>query len=305
MHEDVALPHRREHVRVLAVLAEEPRLGDGRVRLVAQIGEALEAVERPEIGEVEWAVELVHLVVADAERRHERLPQARAHPRLDLQPHHLAEAAAAELLLDGLHEVVGLVGDVVVGVAGDAEEGVVADLHAREQDAEVVGDEVLEQHEDVLCPLRPEESAEELLRHLHPREDVDVLIGIVEEDAQTEREVGDVGEGAPHPDHERRERREDLGAEQLGELRALRGIGVLGRNQANAVLGKQRAAAPASRSRCAGAGPRPSRGSRGAARRRSAHPRPGRPRRPPPGPAGWRRAPCRTRRGSTPRSRRT
>ena len=51
----------------------------------------------------------------------------------DLEADHLAEAAAAHLLLDGLEQVVGLVGDVVVGVAGDPEERVVDDLHPREE----------------------------------------------------------------------------------------------------------------------------------------------------------------------------
>ena len=62
-----------------------------------------------------------------------RLAQRRLHAALDLEAHHLAEAAPAELLLDRLEQVVGLVRDVVVGVARDAEERVVEDLHAREE----------------------------------------------------------------------------------------------------------------------------------------------------------------------------
>ena len=64
-------------------------------------------------------------------------------------PHDLAEAAAAQLVLDRLQQVVGLVGDREVGVAGDAEDVVVDDLHAREQRVEVVGDHVLERDERV------------------------------------------------------------------------------------------------------------------------------------------------------------
>ena len=43
-------------------------------------------------------------------------------PALDLEPHDLAEAPAAQLGLDGLQQVVGLVGDLEVGVARDAED---------------------------------------------------------------------------------------------------------------------------------------------------------------------------------------
>ena len=65
----------------------------------------------------------------------------------DLDAHDLAEPPPAQLVLDRLQQVVGLVGDREVGVAGDAEEVVVGDLHAREERVEVVGDHVLEQHE--------------------------------------------------------------------------------------------------------------------------------------------------------------
>ena len=65
----------------------------------------------------------------------------------DLDAHDLAEAPPAQLVLDRAHEVVGLVGDREVGVAGDAEDRVVDDLHAREQDVEVLGDQVLERDE--------------------------------------------------------------------------------------------------------------------------------------------------------------
>ena len=66
------------------------------------------------------------------------LAQRRAHPGADLEPHDLAEAPAAQLVLDGLQQVVGLVGDGEVGVARDAEDVVVDDLHAREQRVEVL-----------------------------------------------------------------------------------------------------------------------------------------------------------------------
>jgi hypothetical protein len=83
------------------------------------------------------------ILLGDAERARQRLAQLRAHPRADLDAHDLAEAAAAQLVLDGLEQVVGLVGDLEVGVAGDAEGRPVDDLHPREERVEVLGDQLL------------------------------------------------------------------------------------------------------------------------------------------------------------------
>ena len=65
----------------------------------------------------------------------------------ELDAHDLAEAAAAQLVLDRLQQVGGVVGDLQVGVAGDAEEVVVDDLHPGEQRAQVVGDHLLQRDE--------------------------------------------------------------------------------------------------------------------------------------------------------------
>ena len=67
-------------------------------------------------------LDLVELAVLDLQRGRQLLAQPGAHRALDLEADHLAEAAAAKLLLDRLEEVVRLVGHVVVGVAGDPEE---------------------------------------------------------------------------------------------------------------------------------------------------------------------------------------
>ena len=66
--------------------------------------------------------------------------QVGVHAGAHLEPHDLAEAAAAQLVLDGAQQVVGLVGDREVGVARDPEVVVAEDLHAGEQLVEVAGD---------------------------------------------------------------------------------------------------------------------------------------------------------------------
>ena len=91
------------------------------------------------------------------------------HRTLDLEPHDLAEAPLAQLLLDG-HEQVGrlFLLDRQVGVARHPEEVVLDDLHAREQRVEVGGDDLLEQHVGVLTDLH---QARQDGRHLDAREE--------------------------------------------------------------------------------------------------------------------------------------
>ena len=113
------------------VVALQPRLGDRRPRRVAQLAEAGQLDDLPEVGEVEQALDLVDLPLLDAQALRERLAQLVAHVGVDLEAHDLAEAAAAQLGLDGLEQVVGLVGDLEVGVARHAEDAAVDDLHAR------------------------------------------------------------------------------------------------------------------------------------------------------------------------------
>ena len=132
--EDVALADDLEHVGALAVLALQARLGHRRPRRGAQLAEAGQLHDLPQVVEVEQALDLVDLALLDLERR--RPASARSSwliPASTSSAHDLAEAPPAQLGLDGLEQVVGLVGDLEVGVAGDAEDAVVDDLHAREQ----------------------------------------------------------------------------------------------------------------------------------------------------------------------------
>ena len=141
------LADRGEHVDRLVVLALQARLGDRRPGRVAQLGVAGDVGDRVEVGEVDQAVDVVDLAVFEPQRLDQLLAQLRVHPGGDLEPHHLAEAAAAELVLDRLQEVVGLVGDGEVGVAGDPEVAVVDDLDAGEERVEVGGDHLLQRDE--------------------------------------------------------------------------------------------------------------------------------------------------------------
>ena len=157
--EDVALADRGEDVDRLVVLALQPRLGDRRPGLVAQLGVAGDVGDVAEVAEVDQAVDVVDLALLEPQRVDQLLAQLRVHPGRDLEPHDLAEAAAADLVLDRLQEVVGLVGDVEVGVAGDPEVAVVDDLGAGEERVEVGGDRLLERDEGGALVAERQEAA--------------------------------------------------------------------------------------------------------------------------------------------------
>ncbi len=87
----------------------------------------------------------------------------------------------------------------------------------------MVRDHVLERHEQrrAAVALRErDEARQDLGRHLHAREHGLVGERVADEDREAQRQVRDVGEGAPGGDGERCQRREDLLLEQLGELGA-------------------------------------------------------------------------------------
>ena len=237
--EDVALAHRRHHVGRLALVGLQPRLGHGRPRRVAQLRVARDLEQVEEVLEVEQAVDRDDVVLLDAERVHQLLAHRLPHVGGDLDAHDLAEAPPAQLVLDGLQQVVGLVGDGVVGVAGDAEHRVVDDLHAREELVEVGRDQLLERDEGAPV-VEPHEAREHLLGHLHAREGLGPGDGVADDDPERERQVGDVGERAAQAHGQRGEHREDLAAEAVVELRALAVVDVRAADDADAVLGERR-----------------------------------------------------------------
>ena len=124
--------------------------GDGgrrNVLGVVQVG-AVDLGEVEQAAEVERRGQAVDLLLGDVELAHEQPERDVVHVVGDLEPDGRAEPAAQQLLLERLDEVLGLVlVDLDVFVAGDAEDVVVEDLHAGEQVAEVVGDQVFERDE--------------------------------------------------------------------------------------------------------------------------------------------------------------
>jgi hypothetical protein len=221
--QDVAATDDAEDVDVPVVLPLQARLGHRCPGRVAQVAEARQLHDLPQVGEVEQPLDDVDLARLDLEGTGQFGAQLRAHLAVDLEAHDLAEAPAAQLGLDRAQQVVGLVGDVEVGVAGDAEEAVVDDLHAWEERVEVGRDELLERDERDVAAIvvRGHEAREHLLGHLHAREGRHLRLRVAHEHREREREIGDVGERAPEPDRQRGEHGEDLAPEALVEHLAL------------------------------------------------------------------------------------
>ena len=205
----------------VGVLRREARGDDRHPRLFLQL-RPVERDELVQLGQVEQAGDEVDLVVLDAEAA----LQLREHPRgagtRDLDAHRLPEPPSAKLELDGLQQVVGLVGDREVRVTRDAEERALDDLHHREERLEEVPDHALQRDEE---PPRPDrEEPRQQLRHLDAREPLLPGLAVAHEEAEAQREHGDVRERLARADRQRRQHREDLRLEdslQLLELGAV------------------------------------------------------------------------------------
>ena len=167
-----------------------------------------------EVGEVEQARGSGRPAVA---RRRAPSLQPLEHARRgravdDLEPDDVAEAAAAQLDLDRLEQVVGLVGDLEVGVAGDAER-----RRARRSPSPGTA---------AAGSARSPPRAGPTARRWPTGRNRGSTSGtftranrssppsrVADEHAQAEREPGDVGEGLARADRERRQDREDLALE--------------------------------------------------------------------------------------------
>ncbi len=147
--EDVAGADLREDVgRLVLVGRQQARRGDRRVRRRLEV--------RAGRGSTSCHSAVRSSMPATSKQSSSRTPMPLmqdlagdlGHRPLDLEADRLAEAPAADLLLDREQQVVGLVLlDRDVGVAGDPEQVGLEDLHAAEQLVEVGLDDLVEEHE--------------------------------------------------------------------------------------------------------------------------------------------------------------
>ena len=178
--------------------------------LAGEVGDAVEP------GEVERAGEPEDLPLVDVELGDQQVQHARVDGLLDLEADRRPEAAAQQLLLESLEEVLGVVLlDLQVLVAGDAEGVDLEDLHAGEEPFEVLADHVLERDEPLVAERH---EAVEDRRHLDPGEVLGAGVGVAHQHCQVERQTGDVRERMGRVDGQRREHGEDpLLEHALGE----------------------------------------------------------------------------------------
>ena len=286
--QEVAAADLREEIaRLLRV--HEPRRRHAERRVELELG-TLEVDQLIELREVEWAVDLVDLVGHCAESLAEPLDHAARRRARDLDADDVAEAPASQLELDRLEQVVCFVRDLEVGISRDAKDRSLEDLHAGKEPVEEVCDRSLER-EQPSTPADLEETREPL-GHLDAREALLTRLRVAGEDAEAEREAGDVRERLAGADPERRQDGKDLAVEALLELGELVGIEILDLRNHDPFVCEGRTERLASRAwpgvrsaraRARGSAPAP----RGESSRRTS----GRRARPPPGPSTRRPGP--------------
>ncbi len=193
---------------------------DGNVWRELQVG-AFESREREEPREIERRGQRVHLLAVDVELAHEQIERRGVHVARDLEANGRAEAAAQQLFLERLDEVLGLVFlDLDVFVTRDAEDVVVDDLHAGEEPVELVRQQFFERDEShVICALACVDAhvPRNHLRHLEARELGLVAARVAHADRDVERATRDVREGVGRVDGERHEHGVDVLFVILGE----------------------------------------------------------------------------------------
>ena len=187
----------------------------------------VELGELAQAGQVEHPADLVAVGLARGRGRAAAGARVvRRHRPLDLEPDGLAEASAAELLLDRQQQVVRLVLlDREVGVAGDPEEVVLLDLHAAEQRSRLASMTwSMSTNRDGSTSSRRGRICGTLTR-AKPRSP---LVRVAQPDRDRQAERRDVRERVARVDRERRQDREDLVEEPLAErLVVLRDRGVV------------------------------------------------------------------------------
>ena len=167
LEQHVALGDDAEDVLVLLQRRNDLR----RERLVLVLAQILPRTDRREVGQVQRPLEHVDVVRLQAQRRAQEVDHLGGRVVRDLQPDGAAALAPAQLFLNRLQEVVGLVlVDRKIEVAGHAKGAATEHPEAGEQLARVQGDEVLQQRERELSGPRHLGDAGEHRRHLNHRD---------------------------------------------------------------------------------------------------------------------------------------
>ena len=177
-----------------------------------------------------------------------RLEYPLVHPLLDLQPDRGAAPQVAQLVLDLLEEVLGLLlVDVEIAVSRDPERMRALQAVSREELARAQLDDVAQEYRPVGTGFRradrhePREDARHgENRHVLRRAVVLLGVGALERDNDIEGLVSELGEGMGLVKRQRREHRIDLLAEIRPDPVQLRLRQVVGRAELDALPGERR-----------------------------------------------------------------
>ena len=147
----------------------------------------------------------------------QKLAQIGRHAAVDGQPDHAAAAPALQRALEGPHEIFGFLVDLHLAVAQNAEQAIADQPEGLgKQPVDEQQHNLLQQDEAGVRTGYPNEPVD-LGRQQHHHVQVAVPLGIMELERQPHAAVGDEREGMGGIDRQRRQDREDVGHEPLGE----------------------------------------------------------------------------------------
>src|SRR5229473_6906539 len=160
----------------------------------------------------------------------------RVHSLHHFEPHDRRETPVAQFSLDEREKVVGVFFVALgVGVARNAEKLARGYVDSREQEVEVVRDDVFERDEPVALANSDKSLNPRSNGHLDPRQRRVAVAGSPDRDQQVQRKVRDKGKWMRGIDRERRDQREDVGEIGFTQSGLLLDTQVLMRNQPDTV----------------------------------------------------------------------
>src|SRR6266851_7150635 len=160
----------------------------------------------------------------------------RVHSLHHFESHDRREAPVAQLSLDEREQVVGVFFVALgIGVARDAEKLARGYVDSREQEVEVVRDDVFERGEPVALADADKSRNPRADGHLDPRQRRVAVAGSPDRDEQVQRKVRDKGKRMRGIDRERRDQREDVGEIGFTQSGLLLDTQLLIRNQPDTV----------------------------------------------------------------------
>src|SRR5216683_369304 len=215
----------------------EPWMVGRPVRRIVQSGD----VERGKLHQIahreDSAVDLEDVgALVESEFGCEHPTVHRVHSLHHFEPHDRREAPVAQFSLDEREQVVGVFFVALgVGVARNTEKLARSYVDSREQEVEVVGDDVFERDEPVALADSEKSLNPRADGDLHPRQRRVAVAGSPDRDQQVQRKVRDKGKRMRGIDRERRDQREDIVEIGFTQSGLLLGTQVLIRNQPDAV----------------------------------------------------------------------